>query len=120
MPAYHHRQPRLDGLCTAGEKVGADWDGVTTLEDNNDTPPVVMPDYIYKATAKGDIKSVLRWISLDRTEDRANAISKTERLGLSALQLAAMGIQPALVTLLLQLGADIDYRNCQGSSVLGD
>ncbi|EJK57092.1 hypothetical protein THAOC_22904 [Thalassiosira oceanica] len=100
------------------EKVGADWDGVTVLEDNNDTPPVVMPDYIYKATAKGDIKSVLRWISLDRTEDRANAISKTERLGLSALQLAAMGIQTALVTLLLQLGADIDYRNCQGSSAI--
>ncbi|EJK52480.1 hypothetical protein THAOC_28235, partial [Thalassiosira oceanica] len=60
-------------LAQAEERVGADWDGVTILEDNNDTPPVVMPDYIHEATFKGDIKSVLRWINLDRTEDRASS-----------------------------------------------
>ncbi|EJK67307.1 hypothetical protein THAOC_11680 [Thalassiosira oceanica] len=84
-------------LAQAEKKVGADWDGVTVLEDNNNTRPVVIiPDYIYSATFKGDIKSVLRWISLDRTEDRANATSKTEMGGLSALQVAAMGVQPVL------------------------
>jgi len=77
-----------------------------------------MPGYIREATVKGDIKSVLRWISLDRTEDRANATSKTEMGGLSALQVAAMGVQPVLVALLLQLGADIDYRNSEGYTAI--
>ncbi|EJK51207.1 hypothetical protein THAOC_29641, partial [Thalassiosira oceanica] len=103
-------------LAQAEEKVGADWDGVTILEDNNDTPPVFMPDYIHEATLNGDIKSVLRWINLNRTEDRANATSKAEHADLSALQIAALGIQPALVTLLLQLGADIDQRISDGST----
>ncbi|EJK48505.1 hypothetical protein THAOC_32688 [Thalassiosira oceanica] len=106
-------------LAQAEEKVGADWDGVTVLEDNNDTPPVVMPDYIYNALYAGDIKLVLRWINLDRTEDRVNARSRETDHDLSALQLAAMGIQPALVTLLLQLGADIDYRNSEGYTAIG-
>jgi len=92
---------------------------VTLLEDCNDTTPVVMPGYIREATVKGDIKSVLRWINLNRTEDRVNATSKAEKLGVSALQLAAISIQPALVTLLLQLGADIDQRNNEGYTAIG-
>ncbi|EJK63662.1 hypothetical protein THAOC_15668 [Thalassiosira oceanica] len=78
-----------------------------------------MPGYIREATVKGDIKSVLRWINLNRTEDRVNATSKAEKLGVSALQLAAISIQPALVTLLLQLGADIDQRNNEGYTAIG-
>ncbi|EJK76365.1 hypothetical protein THAOC_01873 [Thalassiosira oceanica] len=113
-----------DGACRllaqAEKKIGADWDGVTILEDYNDTPPVViMPGYLHEATVKGDIKPVLRWINLDRTEDRANASIKTlSGVGASALQLAALAIQPALVTLLLQLGADIDYRNSEGHTAI--
>ncbi|EJK57497.1 hypothetical protein THAOC_22451 [Thalassiosira oceanica] len=104
-------------LAQAEEKIGADWDGVTVLEDN-DTPPVVMPDYIHEASFKGDIKSVLRWINANRTEDRANAITKAEKFDVSVLQLAASGNHLALVTLLLQLGADIDYRNNQGCTAI--
>ncbi|EJK69160.1 hypothetical protein THAOC_09616 [Thalassiosira oceanica] len=48
-----------------------------------------------------------------------NATSKAEKLNVSVLQIAAFGNQLALVTLLLQLGADIDYRNCQGSTAIG-
>ncbi|EJK76366.1 hypothetical protein THAOC_01874 [Thalassiosira oceanica] len=103
----------------AEEKVGADWDGVTVLEDNNVTPPVAIPDYISEATVKGDIKPVLRWISLDRAEDRVNAINKTEMGCLSALQLAAMGTSLTLATLLLQLGADVDQRNNEGYTAIG-
>ncbi|EJK69757.1 hypothetical protein THAOC_08951 [Thalassiosira oceanica] len=59
-------------------------------------------------------------VSLDRAEDRANARSRETDHDLSALQLAAMVNQPALVTrLLLQLGADIDYRNSEGYTAIG-
>ncbi|EJK47546.1 hypothetical protein THAOC_33724, partial [Thalassiosira oceanica] len=104
-------------LAQAEKKIGADWDGVTVLEDN-DTPPVVMPDYIREAIYVGDIKSVLRWINLNRTEDRVNAKSKNRGLDVSALQLATLGIQPALVTLLLQLGANVDCRNSEGCTAI--
>ncbi|EJK56228.1 hypothetical protein THAOC_23928, partial [Thalassiosira oceanica] len=60
-------------LKDAEELIGSDWDGVTVLEDNNDKPPVVMPDYITKAIREGDIKAFLRWINANRKEDRANA-----------------------------------------------
>ncbi|EJK46242.1 hypothetical protein THAOC_35101 [Thalassiosira oceanica] len=66
------------GLERIGKKVGADWDGVTVLEDNNDKPPVVMPDYIYMASRRGDTKTVLKWINANQTEDRANATSSAE------------------------------------------
>ncbi|EJK58239.1 hypothetical protein THAOC_21656 [Thalassiosira oceanica] len=65
-------------LAQYEKEVGSGWDGVTVLEDNR-KPPVVMPDYIYKATGKGDIKAVLRWINANRTEDRANATSIAEK-----------------------------------------
>ena len=38
-------------LKEAEENVGADWDGVTVLQDDNDEPAVTMPNYIYKAAA---------------------------------------------------------------------
>ncbi|EJK57065.1 hypothetical protein THAOC_22932 [Thalassiosira oceanica] len=79
----------------------------------------VMPGYLHEATFKGDIKSVLRWINLDRTEDRVNAIPETsEKMDTSLIQVAAIGCQAALVTLLLQLGADIDYRNNAGQTAI--
>ena len=114
--SYHY-----DNTCYLLEemeaKIGADWDGVTVLEDHNDTPQVAMPDYIHQAILKGDIRSVLRWINANRTEDRFGAISKES--GLSALQLAAMGTQSAMATLFLQLGADVDQRNSSGDTAIG-
>ena len=62
-------------LADAEEIVGADWDGVTVLHENNDKPSVAMPDYIRKAVTREDIKSVLRWINANRAEDRVNAIT---------------------------------------------
>ena len=41
-------------LEEAERKIGADWDGVTVLQDKNDEPAVAMPDYIDKATRRGD------------------------------------------------------------------
>ena len=107
-------------LEQAEEKVGKDWDGVTVLEDRNDNKqPVVMPDYVLVAIKRGDNKSVLRWISADRTEDRASAIAGAEMVGMSALMLANMDGNFTLMTLLLQLGANVDYRICQGYSSIG-
>ena len=98
------------------ESIGADWDGVTVLEDHRDNRLVVMPDYVQKALLKGDIRSVLRWINADRTEDRVNATCKESDL--SVLQHAAMGTQSAMVTLLLQLGADVDQRDSAGYTAI--
>ena len=68
-------------LARTEEIFGADWDGITVLQDNNDNPAVVMPDYIVKAAKGGDIKLVLKWTNANQTEDRANAISSKRALG---------------------------------------
>ena len=114
------------GMChslkQAEERVGADWDGVTVLEDNNDKPPIVMPVYVRQAIRKGDIKSVLRWINANRAEDRVNATASAEFMAMPALCIAAGSSgcnQLALMTILLQLGANVDARDNTGCTALG-
>ena len=104
-------------LKAAEEQVGADWDGVTILQDSR-KPPVVMPDYIGYALTKGDINTFVRWINADRTEDRANATSSAENMGMSALILAMKFDHMTLATLLLQLGADVDFRVSNGFTAI--
>ncbi|EJK73628.1 hypothetical protein THAOC_04735 [Thalassiosira oceanica] len=104
-------------LKDAEEKVGKDWDGETVLQDRNNKQAVAMPDYVMMAIKKGDIKSVLRWINADRTEDRASAVS-AEMMGLTALMLANLESNLTLMTLLLQLGADVNYRVSLGYSLI--
>ena len=111
---YYHGVCRLVSHNEA--LVGADWDGVTVLEDN--MTAVVMPDYISVAVGRGDIKSVLRWIHANRTEDRANAANRAEIMGTPALFGATMGGHLTLMTLLLQLGANVDSRNSKGSTAI--
>ena len=106
-------------LKQAEERVGADWDGVTVLEDNNDKPAIVMPFYIRKATRKGDIKSVLRWINANRSEDRANATTSVDIMGLPLLYLAAVCNHVALMSLLLQLGTNVNRRDSRGFTTIG-
>ncbi|EJK77733.1 hypothetical protein THAOC_00415 [Thalassiosira oceanica] len=69
-----------DFLCQAlaqnVERVGEDRDGVTVLHDNNDKQTLRMPDFIWKAIQKPFIKTVLKWINANPTEDRVNAISR--------------------------------------------
>ena len=114
---YYHRTCQL--LKETEEDVGADWDGVTVLQDNYEKQAVVMPDYVFLAIKNGDIKLVLKWINANRTEDRVNAVTSAEyRMGLSALQFAAMSSRSTLMTLLLQLGADIDHRNIHGYTAM--
>ena len=67
---------------------------------------------------RGDIKTVLEWINANQGEDRVNAISSAERMGVSALTVASMYSHLTLVTLLLQLGADVDFRNSQGFTAI--
>ncbi|EJK74579.1 hypothetical protein THAOC_03734 [Thalassiosira oceanica] len=105
-------------LARSEKEVGADWDGVTVLQDNNGKPPVVMPDYIYMAIRKGDIRSVLRWINANRTEDRVNAISSAKWMSMPALCGATARDQLTLMTILLQLGADVDSRNSAGYTAI--
>ena len=102
----------------AEEKIGADWDGVTVLQDNNDKTPVEMPGYVFKAIGR-DIALVLRWINANRTEDRVNAITSSETMGMSVLSVASYRSQLMLMTLLLQLGANVDYRDIQGITAIG-
>ncbi|EJK47920.1 hypothetical protein THAOC_33326 [Thalassiosira oceanica] len=111
------------GICQllkqVEEEVGADWDGVTVLEDDR-KPVVVMPDYIYNAAAlQGGIKSVLKWISANQTEDRANAITSVERFSMPILFIATVDNDLKLMTLLLQLGADADFRTSRGTTAIG-
>ena len=104
-------------LTRSQEKVGADWDGVTILQDNNEA--VTMPGFIWKAIQKPFIKTVLKWINANRTEDRVNAISRPEMMGAPALSVAAaLAYHLELTTLLLQLGADVDTRDCQGITAI--
>ena len=78
-----------------------------------------MPDYVFKAIGKGDIKTVLKWINVNRTEDRANATASFENgIGIPALSIASLGSQLKLMTLLLQLGANVDSRGIQGSTAM--
>ena len=104
-------------LKDAEDRVGADWDGVTVLEDNR-KPSVVMPEHIYMAVLRGDIKSVLKWINANRREDRVNAISSTEISGMPVLSNASMCNHLTLMTLLLQLGADVDIRDSDGMTAI--
>ena len=108
----YHRTCRL--LKTAEERVGADWDGVTVLQDNTDK--LVMVDYIEKAIAQGNTKSVLKWINADRTEDRVNA--SAIRMGVPALSIASMCGHLTLMALLLQLGANVNDRDSQGLTAI--
>ena len=85
-----HYYVTCQALEDAEEIVGKDWDGVTVLQDNNVKPTLTMPDYIVKAIAEGDIKSVLRWINANRTGDRANAVTSAEMLGFSCLIAASL------------------------------
>ncbi|EJK75513.1 hypothetical protein THAOC_02761 [Thalassiosira oceanica] len=115
---YDHAQPRPNHapeLAQVEEEVGADWDGVTVLGDKR-KPPVVMPDHICKAIDKGNIKSVLRWINANRNEDRVNAISSPENM--PALCEASMFGHMTLMSLLLQLGADVNIRDSNGTTAL--
>ncbi|EJK45275.1 hypothetical protein THAOC_36115 [Thalassiosira oceanica] len=109
---HYHRVCYL--LEDAEQKVGADWDGVTILEVNNDLSTVEMPDYIRLAMIKGDIRSVLRWINANQAEDRANAVTDKETMGAPALSVACIGACLESMTLLLQLGANINARDCMG------
>jgi len=106
------------GLEEAKERIGADWDGVTVLEDKIDKQTVMMPDYIIKAIGKGDIKTVLKWINANPTEDRVNAISNAETMATPALSLASIGNHLGLMTLLLQLGANVGGTTSFGSTPL--
>ena len=112
---YHHV---CSGLKGAEESIGSDWDGVTVLEDSHSEPTIVMPDYVFEAIKKGDIKSVLKWINANQTEDRANATSSAA-LCAPLLFIAAAHNQSAFMPPLLQLGADVDLRASYGSSVMG-
>ncbi|EJK54979.1 hypothetical protein THAOC_25346 [Thalassiosira oceanica] len=113
-----HYQVTCKLLQVAEERIGADWDGVTVLDDNIDKPTVVMPDYITRAVGTGDIKSVLRWINANRSEDRANAVSSAEMLSTPALTIASLCGCLELMTLLLQLGANINARDCMGLAAI--
>ena len=112
---HYHQACQL--LKEAEENIGADWDGVTVLQDNNDELAVVIPDYIEKAIVEGNIKTVLRWIDADRTEDRVNASAII--LGVPALALASMRSHLTLMALLLQLGANVDARDSSGAAAIG-
>ena len=121
----YHATCRL--LKKTEEIVGRDWDGVTVLQDNtnNDKPPVVMPDYIAMAIGEGDIKTALKWINANRAEDRANAITSTRKNSIPMLYAASAGgyhvaawNQLTLMTLLLQLGADVDSRDYGGLTAM--
>ncbi|EJK72654.1 hypothetical protein THAOC_05793, partial [Thalassiosira oceanica] len=108
-------------LARTEKLVGADWDGLTVLEDNKGKTTVVMPDYITRAVGTGDIKSVLRWINANRSENRANAVSSAEMMGIPALILACMNSEEShltLITLLLQLGSDVNTRASNGGSAI--
>ncbi|EJK74614.1 hypothetical protein THAOC_03698 [Thalassiosira oceanica] len=96
--AHYHRMCYL--LEDAEERVGADWDGVTVLEDNNGK------------------QSVLKWINTNRAEDRVNAISRAIWMGAPALAVASIGGCLELMTLLLQLGANINTRDCRGLTAI--
>jgi len=108
----YHKACRF--LKDAEEKVGADWDGVTVLEDNG-KPAVAMPDYIGKAMHKGDARSVLKWINANRSEDRVNANSGAS---MPLLCIASMSGHLDLMTLLLQLGANVNFRASTGPTVI--
>ena len=113
---YHNTCRALE---QAEERVGQDWDGVTVLQYKNDNPPLVMPEYIFYAMRKGDIESVLKWIYDNRTEDSANAVTGTEMKGMPAVFVAAGCNHLTLMSLLLQLGANVDVRDNQGCTVIG-
>ena len=113
-----HYQRVCRHLREAEEVVCKDWDGVTILQDNNDKPPVVIPHYLEMAIMMGDIKTIVRWINADRSEDRANAMSSAVMLGMSALMVASINGHLELMSLLLQLGVDVDTRNIQGYTAI--
>ena len=76
---HYHDNCRI--LARTEEMIGEEWDGVTVLEDNR-KPALVMPDHVFEATKRGDIKSVLKWINADPTEDRANAKARAELMAM--------------------------------------
>ena len=112
---YHYA---CKALAKAENEVGADWDGVTVLQDSNDQPPVVMPDYIETAFLNRDIKKVLRWINADRNEDRVNAFSSAKLMSTPALAFASAGGQLESMTLLLQQGANVNTRDSRGNTAI--
>ena len=119
----NNTSPNYSVICQllerAEERIGRDWDGVTVLQGDNDKKPaVVMPDYIIVAILGGAIKQVLRWINANRTEDRVNAITSAEYNCVPALVLAGYKNQLALMSLLLQLGADVNIRFSHGTTAI--
>ena len=113
-----HYYVACQALEDAEETVGKDWDGVTVLQDDKYKPAVVMPDYLLGSTCKGDIKSVLRWINANRTEDRVNATTSVENMNIPVLSFAATCNQIAMMSLLMQLGANVNSRSTQGTTAI--
>ena len=91
---------------------------MTFLQGNNDKPAVTMPDYIARAIGKGDIKGVLKWINANRSSDRANAVSSAEALSVSALTYAIISDRLELMSLLLKLGANVNFRDGRGFTAM--
>ena len=93
---------------------GEDWDG-TKIEYDSDF--VSLPDHVAKATIKGDLRIVLRWLGKGNTKGKVNA--KLEVGGNTSLLLfAAMNQEHDLMGYLLLNGAEVNALHSSGMSVL--
>jgi ankyrin repeat protein len=78
----------------------------------------VLPDYIYDAVATNDIQKVLNWLGPPPVDTQRINAKSPETVG-TMLFCAAMNKYSDLLSILLQLGADVDPVAANGETPLG-
>ncbi|EJK64337.1 hypothetical protein THAOC_14940, partial [Thalassiosira oceanica] len=107
-PDYNHRVRMVKQF---EEEYGEDWDG-TMIEYDRDF--VDLPKYVVMALGKGNLRTVLQWLS---EGTRVNAKSK-ECGNIGLLSFAAICKQHDLMSYLLLNGADVNILDSTGESLL--
>ena len=93
-----------------------DWQG-EVLDYGNEDAKTELPNYVCMAIGRGDLQTVIDWIGLPADRKKLNAGWKDNN-DFSMLFVAMMVHNLDLISILLQLGADVHYRNANGSTPL--
>ena len=94
-----------------------DWTGEVLDYGNEDEKTEELPNDVCMAIKQGDLQTAIDWIGLPADRKRLNAAWKDNN-DCSILFVAMTMHNLELMSILLQLGADVHYRNANGSTPL--
>ena len=109
---FKHSQAVLLAL----EEDFGDWEG-EVLDYGNEDENIELPHDLCLAIGRRDLQTVIDWIGSPVDRKRLNAVCKDNN-DFSMIFIAMMFHNLDLMSILLQLGTDVHYRNATGSTAL--